>query len=264
VIIETGESGYYLSKNGDETMYAKISNSNIEIEHMSEWEKVSVRCFKDYSVWIIKFNSNGWNNIADVETVNWRQDWENLAIPTKDHSVFLWWYNQDDVKMEKNVNYKNEEEINLSAKWKCEQWYQENENKCEEISKSSGWSSGWGGKWNGPKDINISSWMKVEDLTWNIQNSSIDNLVSEQQISPNPSLSKGGEDDSLPLKKWDTTLVDRILQEDFPLEFIDEWLQKHPYMMQRCTLLSQEFKWLKCWHIMQSMYYEKNRIPQNE
>ena len=142
-MIETGENGYYLSKNGDETMYAKISNSNIEIEDFNVWDKVSVRCFKDYSVWTIKFNSNGWNNVTDMETVNWREDWENLAIPTKDHSVFLWWYNQNDVKIEKNVNYKNEEEISLYAKWECEQWYQENENKCEEISKSSGWSSGW-------------------------------------------------------------------------------------------------------------------------
>lgn len=222
-IIETGENGYYLTKNGDETMYAKISNSNIEIEHMSEWEKVSIRCFKDYSVWIIKFNSNGWNNVADIETVNWRKDWENLTIPTREHSDFLWWYNQDDVKIEKNVNYKNEEEINLYAKWECEQWYQENENKCEKISKPSGWSSGWGGKWSNIKDINMSSWTNVKDLTWNTQNSSIDNLVSEWQISPYPSLSKGWENDSFPIDKWDATLIDKILQEDFPQEFIDAY-----------------------------------------
>ena len=221
-MIETGENGYYLSKNGDETMYAKISNSNIEIEDFNVWDKVSVRCFKDYSVWTIKFNSNGWNNVTDMETVNWREDWENLAIPTKDHSVFLWWYNQNDVKIEKNVNYKNEEEISLYAKWECEQWYQENENKCEKISKSSGWSSGWGGRWSGPEDINMSSWTNVGELTWNAQGSFVDNSVSEWQILP-PSLLRDEEDSSFPINKGDTALAGWTWQKDFSQEFVDAY-----------------------------------------
>ncbi len=151
------ENGYYLTKNGNEMMYAKISNSGIEIEDLSEWEKLSVRCFKDYNNWIIKFDSKWWNDIPDIETVNWWKDWENLDTPSREHSIFLWWYDQDNIKIEKNINYKNENEINLYAKWECEVWYQEKGDKCERISGQSGWSSGWGSRWNN-KDSQVQSW----------------------------------------------------------------------------------------------------------
>ena len=156
-VVVDWENGYYLTKNGDEIMYAKISNSGIETKDLSEWEKVSVRCFKDYNNWIIKFDSKWWNDIPDMETVNWWKDWENLDTPNREHSVFLWWYDQDNIKTEKNINYKNENEINLYGKWECEVWYQEKGDKCKRISGQSGWSSRWGSRWNN-KDSQIQSW----------------------------------------------------------------------------------------------------------
>jgi hypothetical protein len=34
--IETGENAYYLAKNGDEILYAKISDSDIEIKNLED------------------------------------------------------------------------------------------------------------------------------------------------------------------------------------------------------------------------------------
>lgn len=216
------KNGYYSAKNGNEIMYAKISDSSIEIENLNEWEKVLTRCFKDNSKWTIKFHSEWWNNIADIETVNWREEWEDLQKPKRNNSTFLWWFDQNDIQIEKNINYKNEEEINLYAKWKCKEWYQENGNKCEEISEQSGWnggwSSGWSGRWNG-KDSIIQSWAdwserstiwetsiipansSTESMEW--QNNKIKNLGDMEEID---SLSKTLE--------WEW---------DFPKEFIDAY-----------------------------------------
>ena len=178
-IVETWVNGYYLAKDWDEINYAKISNSGIEIENLDEWEKVSVRCFKDYNTWTIKFNTNGWwDGIDDIIAVNWREEWEDLQVPERDNSIFSWWFTtsgfQEWTKLEKNINYKNEEEINLYAKWKCVEWYQENVNICEKISKPSGWSSGGRGWWGISKGSDISSWTNVKDLEWDSQDSFID------------------------------------------------------------------------------------------
>ena len=164
-VIETEGNGYYLAKDWNEIRYAKISDSDIVIGDLNEWEKVSARCFKNYNTWTIKFDSKGWNNISDITAVNWREDGKKLLEPNREHSIFLWWYDENNVKLEKNINYKNEEEIWLSAKWECENWYQENENKCEAIPKKSGWSSGWGGGWN-KKDFVILSGTKLAQLSW--------------------------------------------------------------------------------------------------
>ena len=147
-VIETGENGYYLSKNWNEIMYAKISDSDIEIKSLNEWEKVSARCFKNYNTWTIKFYTNGWDSIDDITAVNRREEWNDLPIPSRLNSNFLWWYNSNEEKIENNINYKNVEQIQLFAKWECNEWYQEKENICEKIEKKSGWSSGWWGRWS--------------------------------------------------------------------------------------------------------------------
>ena len=147
-VIEAGENGYYLTKNWNEIMYAKISDSDIEIKSLNEWEKVSARCFKDYNIWTIKFYTNGWDSIDDITAVNRREEWNDLPIPSRLNSNFLWWYNSNEEKIENNVNYKNVEQIQLFAKWECKEWYQEKENVCEKIEKKSGWSSGWWGRWS--------------------------------------------------------------------------------------------------------------------
>ncbi len=274
-VVEDEEIGYYLAKDWDETKYVKISESDMVIENISEWEKVSARCFKDYNVWTIKFNTNGWNEIDDITAVNRWEEWENFQVPERSNSIFSWWYTtsnfQEWTKLEKNINYKNEEEINLYAKRECEEWYQEWDDSCdaiyfsiswidgdeniiktdsvrrweipvyngntptkspttnykyifngewlpeivaayentwytaqfnEEIIKKSGWSSGWGSKWgyseniisnDGEKniDMNISSWMNVNDFEWvrenslkeNFQNNSIPRYSEIQETS---------------------------------------------------------------------------------
>lgn len=192
-IIETWVNGYYLAKDWNEINYAKISNSDIKIENLNEWENVSVRCFKDYNTWTIKFNTNGWwDGIDDIIAVNWREEWEDLQVPERDNSIFSWWFTtsgfREWTKLEKNINYKNEKEINLYAKWKCVEWYQENGNICEKISRPSGWSSGGGGWWGISKGSDISSWTNVKDLEWDSQDSFIDF---------NPSITTG----QLPLEK---------------------------------------------------------------
>ena len=144
-VIEAGENGYYLTKNWNEIMYAKISDSDIEIKSLNKWEKISTRCFKDYNTWTIKLYTNGWDSIDDIIAVNRREEWNDLPIPSRLNSNFLWWYNSNEEKIENNVNYKNVEQIQLFAKWECNEWYQEKENICEKIEKKSGWSSGWWG-----------------------------------------------------------------------------------------------------------------------
>ena len=147
-VIETGENGYYLAKNWNEIMYAKISDSDIEIKSLNEWEKVSARCFKDYNIWTIKFYTNGWDSIDDITAVNRREEWNDLPIPNRSNSNFLWWYNSNEERIENNINYKNVEEIQLFAKWECNEWYQKKGNICEKIEKKSEWSSGWWGRWS--------------------------------------------------------------------------------------------------------------------
>lgn len=155
----TGDFGYYLAMDWDDIKYAKISDSGIEIKNFNEWEKVSARCFKDYNTWIIKFNSNGWNSIDEILAVNWREKWENLVEPERENSIFTWWYTtnnfQDWTKIEKNINYKNEEEFNVYAKWDCVEWYKENANQCEAIYFEIKWID-----WNGNelKTDNIKRW----------------------------------------------------------------------------------------------------------
>jgi len=167
--IET-ENAYYLTQNNDEMAYVKISDSDIEIQNFKDWERVSVRCFKDYNTWNIKFYTNGWDSINDISAINRREQWKDLPIPNRTNSHFLWWYNSNKKKIENNVNYKNEEEINLYAKWECIEWYQEKENVCEKIEKKSGWSSGWWGRWSSKDAIsNSDSWdeKSTELQTWN-------------------------------------------------------------------------------------------------
>ena len=221
IIKETWEKGYYLAKNSDEIMYAKISDSDIEIINLNEREKVSVRCFKDYNQWTIKFHSNSWNNISDVETMNWREDWENLVTPTREHSIFLWWYNQDNVKIEKNINYKNEEEINLYAKWECEEWYQENKNKCERIPKPSEWSSGWGGRWSSSQNL-ISNDNKKSAIyqTWN---SSADSNHSVTMWQPLLKEDYNNEKQIVTLSQGGISEGQTDLPKAFPQEFIDAY-----------------------------------------
>ncbi len=211
------ENGYYLAKDGSEMKYAKISNNGIEIENLNGWEKVSVRCFKDNNIWTIKFHSEWWNDIADVETVSWREEWEDLQKPERSNSTFVWWFDQNNVQIEKNINYKNEEDINLYAKWKCKEWYQENGNKCEEISEhsggSSGWSSWWGGGWTDKGSV-IQSWAKwnEQSTTWQINIITKDNSSTEVSVWQD-NKSKNTEDVVKTLK-W---------QWSFPREFIDAY-----------------------------------------
>ena len=145
-VIEIEENGYYLAKDWDEIKYAKINNSDIVISDLNKWEKISTRCFKDYNTWTIKLYTNGWDSIDDILAVNRREEWNDLPIPSRLNSNFLWWYNSNEEKIENNVNYKNVEQIQLFAKWECNEWYQEKENICEKIEKKSGWSSGWWGE----------------------------------------------------------------------------------------------------------------------
>lgn len=157
--IWSGEVGYYLAKNGEDFMYAKISNSDIEIKDLEEWEKVSVRCFKDYRTWTIIFNANGGNNIENITAVNRWEEWEDLQIPNREYSNFSWWYTTDNFeewsKIEKNINYKNEEQINLYAKWDCQEWYLENENKCDAIYFDVTWIDG---NWEILKTDSVKRW----------------------------------------------------------------------------------------------------------
>ena len=158
-IIWTGESGYYLAKDGENFMYAKISNSGIEIKSLEEWEKVSTRCFKDYYTWTIIFNANGGNNIENITAVNWREEWEILQIPSRENSNFSWWYTTDNFEewsmIEKNINYKNEEQINLYAKWNCQEWYLKNGNKCDAIYFNVTWIDG---NWEILKTDSVKRW----------------------------------------------------------------------------------------------------------
>ena len=219
-VVEAWENGYYLAKDGNDVMYAKVSNSGIVIYNLNDWEKVSVRCFKNYNTWTIKFDSKGWNEINDVIAVNWWKNWEDLEEPERDNSIFLWWYTTSDfqewTKIGKNINYKNEEEINLYAKWKCGEWYQENGNKCEKIEKKSGWSSGGGSRWshkddisNDSKestDINVASWADSY-VTSN------ESGESDKQMEKNTyvDLPTGPQDNKV---EW---------QNDFSQEFIDAY-----------------------------------------
>ena len=162
----TGGFGYYLAKDWNYIKYAKISDLDIEIKNFDEWEKVSARCFKDYNTWIIKFNSNGWNSIDEILAVNWREEWENLMKPERENSIFTWWYTtnsfQNWTKIEKNINYKNEEEFNVYAKWDCVEWYKENTNQCEAIYFEIKWIDGNG---NILKTDNIKRW-KMPVYNW--------------------------------------------------------------------------------------------------
>ena len=172
-IVWTWEDGYYLAKNGDEIMYARINNSGIETKNIEEWEKVSARCFKDYNTWTIKFNTNGWDNIGSVTAVNWREKWDDLESPERENSIFSWWYTtfnfQEWTKIEKNINYKNEEQINVYAKWKCVEWYKENENQCEAIYFNIKWID-W--NWNTLKIDSVKRWsMPIYNWETPIKNS---------------------------------------------------------------------------------------------
>lgn len=192
-VIDEG-TGYYLAVNWNEMMYAKINNYEIDVKNLSDWEKVSVRCFKDYNTWTIKFDSKGWNEISDVVAVNWREHGKDLEIPVKDYSTFLWWYTtldyQEWSKLEKNINYRNEEEILLYARWECEQWYQNNGDNCEKIHQTSGWGSWWGWKSSNSSVIPNDSEEPVEWETWN-QVDFLNEDSKSDQSSPIVSLPKG-------------------------------------------------------------------------
>ena len=179
------ENGYYLAKNGDYVMYAKIDDSGIEIKNLDGWEKVLARCFKDYNIWIIKFDSKWWNDVENINAVNRREGWEELVTPVRENSIFLGWFGQNDTKIETNINYNDEKEINLYAKWKCEEWYQEVENRCEKISRKSGWHGGWTSK-----NSVTQSWLDWNDEsgTWqtNIIPSDTSPVSSEWQDNISP------------------------------------------------------------------------------
>lgn len=227
-VIETEGNGYYLAKDWDGIKYAKINNSDIVIGNLNEWEKVSARCFKNYNTWTVKFYTNGWNSIDDIIAENWWEEWEDLEVPERDNSIFLWRYTtsnfQEWTKTEKNINYKNEGEINLYARWECKQWYQENGNKCEKIPNKPGWSSGWCGGGN-KKNAVIQSGTKwsEESNTWSNLPTDSSDEASKWQISPTPALSREDDIYSFPLNKKDTALAMGIWIEGVPQEFIDAY-----------------------------------------
>ena len=165
-IVLTWEDGYYLAKNGDEIMYTKINGSSIIFENLSNWEKVSARCFKNYNTWTIRFHSNWWSNIDNIPAVNRRERWEELYKPERENSIFSWWYTTSDfqewTKIERNINYKDGEEIDIYARWECEEWYQENNHKCEIIYYDITWIDGDGNVLKNDKvkwwDIPVYNW----------------------------------------------------------------------------------------------------------
>ena len=174
-VVENEENGYYLAKDWDDIKYAKISDSDIEIKNLEDWERITARCFKNYNTWTIKFHTNWWKSIADIITANRREDGQYLNDAVRDNSIFSWWYMTPDFKewskLERNINYKNEEEINLYAKWECEEWYTKSDNQCNAIYFNIKWIDGDGNTLK----IDSVKWWEIPVYDWAIPTKSSTN-----------------------------------------------------------------------------------------
>ena len=119
-------------------LYFKSPSISIPNDWQSYYSRshgFSVRCFQNSSPQTLTFSTDWWElDTSIISTVRWWEEWEELPIPTKYGSAFLWWYTSSsydaDTKVETNA-ITSDGPVTLYAKWEeCGEWYKVVNNTC--------------------------------------------------------------------------------------------------------------------------------------